>query len=166
ALIIGGFTIAITLLAMPIIKPLTMGGSEPQLVLGTVFASWTLPQTFFYGMYAILGQVLNAHGRFAAYMWAPVANHIIAIRSLIVYIFAFGAYTGHPGQEQLNDWSTTQTVVLAGGHTLGIIFQAVVLLWPLKRLGLNLKPKFGWKGMGLRDTGQLEIGRASGRPRV
>lgn len=155
ALIIGGFTIAITLLAMPIIKALTMGWSEPKLVLGTVFAFWTLPQIFFYGMYAIIGQVLNAHGRFGAYMWAPVANNIIAIGFIIFYIFAFGAYTGEPGQEQLNEWSTTQTLVLAGGHTLGIVFQAVVLLWPLKRLGLKLKPKFGWKGMGLRHTGRL-----------
>src|SRR5699024_7100109 len=117
---------------MPIIKALTMGWSEPKLVLGTVFAFWTLPQIFFYGMYAIIG-----------------------IGLIIFYILSFGAYTRGPGQEQLNDWSTTQTVVLAGGHTLGIIFQAVVLLWPLKRLGLNLKPKFGWKGMGLRHTGQL-----------
>src|SRR5699024_1681599 len=46
-------------------------------------------------------------------------------------------------------------VILAGGHTLGIIAQAAVLIWPLKRLGLGLKPKFGWKGMGLRHTGRL-----------
>src|SRR5699024_11363327 len=69
AIIIGAFTIAITLLAAPIIQALTMGWAEPQLVLGTVFAFWTLPQIFFYGMYAIIGQVLNAHGRLGAYMW-------------------------------------------------------------------------------------------------
>src|SRR5699024_8852047 len=103
ALIIGGFTIAFPLLALPIIKALTMGWSEPNLVLGTVFAFWTLPQSFFYGMYAIIGQLLNAHGRFGAYMWAPVANNVIAIGFVIFYIFAFAAYTGEPGQEQLTD---------------------------------------------------------------
>lgn len=155
AIIIGAFTLAITLLAAPIIQALTMGWDESKLVLGTVFAFWTLPQIFFYGMYAIIGQVLNAHGRFGAYMWAPVANNVIAIGFILFYIFSFGAYTGEPGSEQLSDWSTTQTVVLAGGHSLGILLQAVVLLWPLKRLGLGLKPKFGWKGMGLRHTGRL-----------
>src|SRR5699024_11088077 len=38
AIIIGAFTLAITLLAMPIIQALTLGWSEPKLVLGTVFA--------------------------------------------------------------------------------------------------------------------------------
>lgn len=155
AIVIGAFTIAITVLAAPIIQALTMGWAEPKLVLGTVFAFWTLPQIFFYGMYAIIGQVLNAHGRFGAYMWAPVVNNVIAIGFILFYLASFGSYNGEPGAEQLAAWTSTQTVVLAGGHTIGIIMQAVVLLWPLKRLGLGLKPKFGWKGMGLRHTGRI-----------
>ena len=78
AIIIGAFTIALTLLAAPIIQGLTLGWSDAKLALGTAFALWTLPQIFFYGMYAVIGQVLNAHGRFGAYMWAPVANNVIA----------------------------------------------------------------------------------------
>ena len=154
-IIIGAFTIAITLLATPIIEALTLGWSEPKLALGTAFAYWTLPQIFFYGMYAIIGQVLNAHGRFGAYMWAPVANNVVAIGFILFYIVTFGAYTAIPDAEQLAEWTTTHTVILAGGHTLGIIIQAVVLFWPLKRLGLGLRLKFGWKGMGLRHTGRL-----------
>src|SRR5690625_4799516 len=154
-LIIGAFTIAITLLAGPIIEALTLNWSEPKLALGTAFAYWTLPQLFFYGMYAVIGQVLNAHGRFGAYMWAPVANNIIAIGFILFYIIMFGPYVVMPDTQQFSEWTTTHTIVLAGGHTLGILVQAVVLLWPLKRLGLGLKPKFGWKGMGLRHTGRL-----------
>jgi hypothetical protein len=30
-----------------------------------------MPQIFFYGLYAILGQVLNARNQFAAFMWSP-----------------------------------------------------------------------------------------------
>src|SRR5699024_2083130 len=115
----------------------------------------TLPQIFFYGMYAIIGQVLNAHGRFGAYMWAPVANNIIAVGCILFYMAVFGAYVAILDDEQLAQWTTTHTIILAGGHTLGIVAQAVVLLWPLKRLGLGLKPKFGWKGTGLRHTGRL-----------
>lgn len=155
ALLIGAFTIAITLLAAPIIDGLTMNWAGPKLALGTAFALWTLPQIFFYGMYAIIGQVLNAHGRFGAYMWAPVANNIIAIGFILFYIIMFGPYVVMPDAQQFSEWTTTHTIVLAGGHTLGILVQAVVLLWPLKGLGLGLKPKFGWKGMGLRHTGRL-----------
>ncbi|MDN6358711.1 lipid II flippase MurJ [Yaniella sp.] len=155
ALLIGAFTIAITLLAAPIIDGLTLNWAGPKLALGTAFALWTLPQIFFYGMYAVIGQVLNAHGRFGAYMWAPVANNIIAIGFILFYIVMFGPYVVMPDTQQFSEWTTTHTIVLAGGHTLGILVQAVVLLWPLKRLGLGLKPKFGWKGMGLRHTGRL-----------
>ena len=154
-IIIGAFTIAITLLAAPIIEALTLGWSEPKLALGTAFAYWTLPQIFFYGMYAIIGQVLNAHGRFGAYMWAPVANNVVAIGFILFYMVTFGAYVAVPDAQQLAEWTPTHTVILAGGHTLGIVVQAVVLFWPLKRLGLGLKLKFGWKGMGLRHTGRL-----------
>src|SRR5699024_8601573 len=149
------FTIAITLLATPIIEALTLGWSEPKLALGTAFAYWTLPQIFFYGMYAIIGQVLNAHGRFGAYMWAPVANNVVAIGFILFYIVTFGAYTAIPDAEQLAEWTPTHTVILAGRLTLGIIIQAVVLFCPLNRLGLGLRLKFGWKGMGLRHTGRL-----------
>lgn len=153
--IIGVFTIALTLLAAPIIQGLTMGWAEPKLALGTAFAFWTLPQIFFYGMYAIIGQVLNAHGRFGAYMWAPVANNVVAIGFILFYILTFGAYVVIPDSQQFAEWTTAHTLILAGGHTFGIIIQAAVLFWPLKRLGLGLRPKFGWKGMGLRHTGRL-----------
>lgn len=155
AIIIGAFTIALTFLAAPIIQGLTMGWSDAKLALGTAFAFWTLPQIFFYGMYAVIGQVLNAHGRFGAYMWAPVANNIIAIGFILVYLAMFGPYIAVPDSQQFAEWTTTHTVILAGGHTLGIVVQALVLIWPLKRLGLGLRPKFGWKGMGLAHTGRL-----------
>src|SRR5690625_4511960 len=116
AIVIGAFTIAITVLAAPIIQALTMGWAEPKLVLGTVFAFWTLPQIFFYGMYAIIGQVLNAHGRFGAYMWAPVVNNLIAIRFTLFYLASFGPHHSEPGPEQLAAWTRTPTHVLSGGH--------------------------------------------------
>ena len=37
------------------------------------------PQVFFYGLYTLLGQVLNARGQFAAYMWAPALANLVAI---------------------------------------------------------------------------------------
>lgn len=152
-IVMAAATLVITVAAAPIIQSLTSGWSEPKLVLGTAFALWTLPQIFFYGLYAVIGQVLNANGRFGAYMWAPVANNVVAILVISLYLVLFGSFTA--GEDQLTQWSTAQTVLLAGGHTLGIVVQALVLFIPLSRLGLGLRPKFGWKGMGLRSTGRL-----------
>src|SRR5690606_23215654 len=103
AIIIRAFTIALTLLAAPVIQALTMGWADAKLALGTAFALWTLPQIFFYGMYAIIGQVLNAHGRFGAYMWAPVANHVVAIGFILFYMFMFGAYDVSPHPQQVSE---------------------------------------------------------------
>ncbi|MFC0249021.1 murein biosynthesis integral membrane protein MurJ [Citricoccus parietis] len=152
-LVMAAATLVITLAAAPIMVALTSNWSPAMLTLGTAFALWTFPQIFFYGVYAVLGQVLNANGRFGAYMWAPVANNVVAIGVIGLYLAMFGSYQA--GGDQLAEWTTGQTVLLAGGHTLGIVVQALVLFVPLSRLGLGLKPKFGWKGMGLRSTGKL-----------
>lgn len=153
ASVLAAGTVLVTLAAYPIIIALTRDWSEEMLLLGTAFALWTLPQIFFYGLYAVVGQILNANAKFGWYMWAPVLNNVIAIAVIISYIFAFGAH--QTGSDQLAEWSATHTTWLAGGHTVGIIAQAALLLWPLSRLGLKLRPKFGLRGMGLRQTGQV-----------
>lgn len=152
ALVMAAFTVLLTLAAGPLMSTLTSGWTGEMLTLGTVLAAWTLPQVFFYGMYAIVGQVLNAHGRFGAYMWAPVLNNVVAIATIGLYLVMFGRYAGG---DQLAEWTGTQTAVLAGGHTLGIVAQALILFLPLKRLGLGLRPRLGLRGMGLRATGKL-----------
>ncbi|QCU79549.1 murein biosynthesis protein MurJ [Citricoccus sp. SGAir0253] len=152
-IVMAAATLVVTLAAAPIMQALTSNWSPPMLALGTAFALWTFPQIFFYGLYAVLGQVLNAHGRFGAYMWAPVANNVVAIAVISLYLVLFGSFNARG--DQLAEWSTAQTVLLAGGHTVGIVVQALVLFLPLRGLGLGLRPRFGWRGMGLRSTGKL-----------
>ena len=53
--------------------------------LATAFAYWCLPQLFFYGLYSLLGEVLNARSAFGPFMWAPVLNNIVAIAGLVGY---------------------------------------------------------------------------------
>ncbi|MCG3017601.1 hypothetical protein KZ288_28105, partial [Escherichia coli] len=77
--VVGAATVLLTLMAGPLSKALTLGWTPAMLALGTTFAFWCLPQIFFYGVYAVVGQVLNAHGRFAAFMWAPVVNNVVQI---------------------------------------------------------------------------------------
>ena len=145
-------TILITL-AAPVIVALVTDVSGARLALTVTFAYWCLPQIFFYGMYAIVGQVLNAHGSFGPYMWAPVVNNVVSIGFLLVFISLMG--TEQAALHTPESWSQTQTALLAGGATLGIVLQAAVLFWPLRRLGLGLRPRFGLRGTGLGHTGKL-----------
>jgi putative peptidoglycan lipid II flippase len=150
-------TVVLTAAAPFIMRLLSDSNWSPQLLsLATVFSYWCLPQIFFYGVYAVVGQILNANGRFGAYMWAPVANNLVQLIMIGIYLVMFGAYRYDPAL-QLDTWTTEQTVVLAGGATLGIVIQAVVLFLPLKRMGLNLRPDFHWRGMGLRKIGTMAV---------
>ena len=54
------------------------------------FARYCLPQVFFYGMYVLVGQILNARGRFGPMMWAPIANNVISVAVLVIYLVVFG----------------------------------------------------------------------------
>ncbi|MHA7244364.1 murein biosynthesis integral membrane protein MurJ [Paeniglutamicibacter antarcticus] len=152
--VMGLLTVLLVSMAGPLIKVLTLEWTPAMIAMGTVFSYWCLPQVFFYGVFAVIGQVLNAHSRFTAYMWAPVANNLVQIVTIGSFIVFFGAYGG---QDQLAGWSNKQTVLLAGGATLGIVVQALALFWPLRRIGLNLRPDFAWRGMGLRHVGKLAM---------
>jgi putative peptidoglycan lipid II flippase len=117
------------------------------------FAFWCMPQVFFYGVYTMLGQVLNARGNFGPYMWAPVANNVVAIAGIVVLLFMVGPAGHHPRAPQ--DWTSGQIAILGGTATLGVVVQAAVLLWPLHRLGVRYRPRFGWRGVGLGSAGRV-----------
>ena len=145
--------LAATLLApvlMPLYVPPPGPGQPDGRPLAIAFAYWSLPQVFFLAMYAVLGEVLNARGRFGAYTWAPVANNVVSIATLVAFLVVFGTVPVHrvvplpPGEGAL----------LAGGTTLGLLVQALVLALVWRRAGLAYRPDFRWRGVGLRATGQ------------
>ncbi|WP_427015860.1 murein biosynthesis integral membrane protein MurJ [Pseudarthrobacter sp. P1] len=146
-------TVVVTVLAGPLTHLLTQGYSPGQMRVAIAFTTLLLPQIFFYGLYSLLGQVLNAHNSFAAYAWAPVVNNIVAIGGLLAFI----AVAGSAGSTEhtIDNWSSSQTLLLAGTATLGIVVQSMVLIWPVKKLGLKLKPTFGFRGTGLGATGRI-----------
>ena len=72
-------TVIATVSAPLLISIYTTGWSPEQLALATAFAYWCIPQIFFYGLYAMLGEVQNARSKFGPYMWAPVLNNLVGI---------------------------------------------------------------------------------------
>ncbi|MBR7502896.1 lipid II flippase MurJ, partial [Mycobacterium tuberculosis] len=39
--------------------------------------------------------------------------------------------------------------------TLGVAAQALILIWPLKRIGFRYRPTFGFRGVGLGTAGKV-----------
>ena len=126
----------------------TWGPEQKALALS--FAYWVLPQLLFYGLFALLGEVLNARKVFGPYSWAPTVNNLVSIAGFGVFLLVFGG----PFTE-LGDWDAGMIALLGGTATLGIAMQTVVLLFFWKRTRLHVRPDFGWRGIGLRHVGTL-----------
>ncbi|WP_312855986.1 murein biosynthesis integral membrane protein MurJ [Nocardioides stalactiti] len=118
------------------------------------FARFCLPQVFFYGMFVLFGQVLNARGRFGPMMWAPIANNVISVAVLAIYLVGFGAASR---SEQLGAFTGSQELLLGVGSTLGIAAQFLILVPYLRSAGVRIRPRFDFRGTGLGHTLRLAV---------
>ena len=116
------------------------------------FARLCLPQVFFYGMFVLLGQVLNARGRFGPMMWAPIANNVISVAVLAAYLVGFGPAAA---AELCGGYRPSQEWVLGLGSTLGIAVQLAVLVPYLRAAGFRYRPRFDFRNSGLGHTLRL-----------
>jgi len=147
-------TLAATLAAPLLVNLYAQSGergfSPDGIALAIALAYWCLPQIFFYSLYSLLGQVLNARGIFGPFTWAPALNNVIAIAGISAFILLFG---GDPAHRDASTWTPQMIAVLGGTATLGIAAQALVLTFFWRRAGLRFRPNFRWRGVGLGRTG-------------
>jgi len=146
-----GITVLATVAAPLVVWVYTPGSwSDTDVATATAFAFWCLPQIAFYGLYAMLGQVLNARGSFGPMMWAPIVNNLVAIATGLAFIAAFTVDVKDPGSV-----SAGGIALLGGGATAGVVLQALVLLPVLRRTGFRWTPRFDFRGAGLGKAGDL-----------
>ncbi|MFM6968430.1 MAG: murein biosynthesis integral membrane protein MurJ [Microbacteriaceae bacterium] len=126
-----------------------LGFSEADIRLAVAFAWWCLPQVFFYAIYSLLGELLNAKGLFGPFTWAPVLNNIVAIGGML---WLGGAFSG--AVTSAADWGSIEIAILAGSATAGVATQALILFIFLGRAGIQFRPDFRFRGVGLGDTGR------------
>ncbi|MFE1950570.1 murein biosynthesis integral membrane protein MurJ [Streptomyces sp. NPDC059524] len=111
--------------------------------LTVTFARFLLPQIFFYGLFGMYGQVLNAREKFGAMMWTPVLNNVVLIAMFGVYLGLMSA------PERIEDISAGQVRLLGIGTTVGIAVQALALVPFARAAGFRFRPRFDWRGSGL-----------------
>lgn len=153
ALFLAAVTIALVLAAPWVVDLYTSDDWPPDAIDSTVaFARLCLPQVFFYGMFVLVGQILNSRGSFGPMMWAPIANNVISVATLVVYLVVFGAADG---AERTAGYTSGQELLLGLGSTLGIAVQLLVLLPYLRAAGFRYRPRFDFRDTGLGHTLRL-----------
>jgi putative peptidoglycan lipid II flippase len=117
------------------------------------FVRYFLPSIFFMGVHVVMGQVLNARGKFGAMMWTPVLNNIVIIVTLGTFIWVYGT-AASSGME-------VETIPPAGqrllglGILLGLVVQALAMIPYLRETGFRLRLRFDWRGHGLGKAATL-----------
>ena len=118
---------------------------RPEFALTTLFMRYCLPQIFFMGLFALLGQVANANNKFGPMMWAPVVNNLVVIGT-------FGYYLSLSPHWSVRTISTHDATVLGIGTTLGYVVQVLVLIPVIRRTGLKLRFRFDWRDPELKKS--------------
>lgn len=131
--------------------------SSPELSLAILFAYLCIPQILFYGLHTLLGQVLSAHHRFAAFMWSPALANVVAITGIVIFMRRYPAAGLAPaeGGLPLDAWTPGMIWLLAGTATFGILLQAVVLLPVVRSTGFTWRFRWGFRGVGLGSASRM-----------
>jgi putative peptidoglycan lipid II flippase len=160
AMLFLGVVTVLLVIAAPLVMRLYLNHSydcanlAAQRASAIAFARYCLPQVFFYGMFVLVGQILNARGRFGPMMWAPIANNAISVVVLVMYLVWFGPLSPHHSSAA---YTGTQEFVLGAGATLGIAAQVLILIPFLRRAGVHFRPRYDFRNSGLGHTLRLGI---------
>jgi putative peptidoglycan lipid II flippase len=151
-----GGVVFVTVLAAPLLVRLVSDSimRNPESASVTVsLARYCLPTIFFMGVHVVMGQVLNARGKFGAMMWTPVLNNIVVIFTFGMYAWVYGPFN-HTGV-------TPETISPEGVHLLGVgtllglAVQALSMIPYLRAAGFKFRPRFDWRGHGLGHAAKL-----------
>ncbi|RMB85667.1 murein biosynthesis integral membrane protein MurJ [Streptomyces shenzhenensis] len=120
---------------------------------GVTFVRYFLPSIFFMGIHVVMGQILNARGKFGAMMWTPVLNNIVIIVTLGMFIWVYG--TAANSGMKVTTIPPEGERLLGIGVLLGLVVQALAMIPYLRETGFRLRLRFDWRGHGLGKAATL-----------
>ncbi|MFF3689329.1 murein biosynthesis integral membrane protein MurJ [Streptomyces sp. NPDC002187] len=131
----------------------TIANDQAANSVAVTFARYCLPTIFFMGVHVVMGQILNARGKFGAMMWTPVLNNIVMITTFGLFIWVYG--TAAESQMGVQTIPPEGVRLLGIGTLLGLVVQALAMIPYLRETGFRFRPRFDWKGHGLGKTVKL-----------
>jgi putative peptidoglycan lipid II flippase len=149
-LVLLAITVVATVAAPLVVRLYGGGWGGDELQTAEAFAYLCLPQIFFYGVFTMLGQVLNARGRFGPMMWAPIVNNVVVIAIAVLFVTVVSVDPG-----DASSISDDGVLLLGLGTTAGVMAQAAALVPALRGSGFRYRPRFDFRGHGLGTAGDL-----------
>ncbi|AVV41630.1 murein biosynthesis integral membrane protein MurJ [Streptomyces sp. ID05-04B] len=152
---LGVLTVAAVAAAPLLIRALSpsIAGDPASNEVSVTFARYFLPSIFFMGVHVVMGQILNARGKFGAMMWTPVLNNIVIIVALGMFIYVYG--TSADSGMKVTTIPPEAERLLGVGILLGLVVQALAMIPYLRETGFRLRLRFDWKGHGLGKAATL-----------
>ena len=153
--ILGGI-VAVTVVGAPLLIRLMsakIADNPDTYNVAITFARYCLPTIFFMGVHVVMGQVLNARGRFGAMMWTPVLNNIVVIFTFLMFIWVYGSYS--TTRMDATTITPEGARLLGLGTLLGLVVQSLAMLPYLRDAGFKFRPRFDWRGHGLGKAAKL-----------
>ncbi|MFD9443611.1 murein biosynthesis integral membrane protein MurJ [Streptomyces sp. NPDC060006] len=154
-MVLGALTALAVLAAPLLIRMLSapIASEAPANDVAVTFARYFLPTIFFMGIHVVMGQILNARGKFGAMMWTPVLNNIVIIVTLGLFIWVYG--TAARSGMKVTTIPPEGERLLGIGVLLGLVVQALAMIPYLRETGFRLRLRFDWKGHGLGKSARL-----------
>ncbi len=111
---------------------------RPEFDITVTLMRFCLPQVFFLGLFAVLGQIANAKNKFGPMMWAPVLNNLTSILFL-------GWLLSTKGKLSISTITYADLTLIGLGTTLSYALQAFILYPVVLKTGIKLKFILDWR---------------------
>lgn len=111
---------------------------RPEFNITVTLMRFCLPQVFFLGLFAVLGQIANAKNRFGPMMWAPVLNNLTSIAFI-------GWLLNTKGSLSLSTINYADLILVGLGTTFSYSLQAFILYPVVIKSGIKLRFILDWR---------------------
>lgn len=140
-LILTVVAIALCIAAPYVIRAQTfLTRGRPEMIADATFLlRFFIFEIIFYGICAIYTGILNSYKHFTIPAFAPIANNLVVITTVIIYNFYPNKY------------------VLAAGATLGVVAMAMVQLPWVRRTGFRYRAVMNWRHPAVKKLGRLAV---------
>lgn len=136
-------TVALTFAAPLVVSLYASRWSESWSGLATQMAYWCLPQVFFYVVFAVGAQLLNASEKYGPAAWAPGAANLVAVLGIAAFMVVYPEAAEKPVAE----WTSGMVALLCGTATASIAVQGLITVLFLRSTGYTFRLRLGFGGL-------------------